>query len=191
MSESEFITEVDLLEILERSVSPSPAPLIRARLRLSCAPAQIRDCLRQTLEGDEDLMKSIQNRMRETSEEVVYHQLLGSITRAWTVRHHQFQASEGADINPAVVPRALFDFRRQLNRFGVPISEPMEHTIMEAHRNAMQVMRQDIRLLEQIARSYDNNPNFRHEVGRVTAIREMARGGDIFAGLDVYGNRME
>ena len=53
---------------------------------------------------------------------------------------------------------------------------------METQMNAMRVMREDIKLLEQIARSYDNNPNFRHEVGRVTAVREMARGGKYIRG---------
>ncbi len=188
MSETEIRTEADILKILESSVSPSPAPLIRARLALSYAPARIRECLKRTLDGDDELMKSIQSRMGETSEEVVYSQLLGPITRAWTMRSRR--ASQGADAIPGVVWNILFDFRRQLNRFGVPVSEPMELAFTDAQRNAMRVMREDIRLLEQIAQLYDNNPNFRHEAGRVTAIREMARGGDIFAGQDVYRDGM-
>ena len=188
MNESKIEAEANFLKIFE---GLAPTPLIRARLELSYAPVRIKDCLEQTLERDEKLMKNVQNEMRVSSEEEVYSQLLHSITRAWAIRHRRNSGLEGVDINPEVVPDALFDFRLKLNRFGVPISGVMERTIMEAHRDAMQVMREDIKLLEEIAQAYDNNPNFRHKVGMLTAFRDMGRSGDIFAGRDVYRNKIE
>ena len=182
-------TKADILEIFENlEVSPSPTPLIQARLELSYAPARIKGCLVETLKGDCELMTNVQTKMRTTNVDEVYSRLLQPITHAWAPgdRGSREYTTEEADTNPEVVPDAIVKFRNEMNRFRAPISDMMELALAEAHRNAMIVMREDLNLLERVVQMYNNNPNFRHEVGRVVAIREVARGGDIYAGRDIY-----
>ena len=54
----------------------------------------------------------------------------------------------------------------------------MEVALTEALASGMKVLQEDNALLEGIAKAYDNNPNHRHEVGRVVGIREVALSGD-------------
>ena len=50
----------------------------------------------------------------------------------------------------------------------------MEVAMTEALASGMKVLQEDNALLEGIAKAYDNNPNYRYEVGRVVGIREVA-----------------
>ena len=54
----------------------------------------------------------------------------------------------------------------------------MEVALTEALASGMKVLQEDNALLEGIAKAYDNNPNYRHEVGQVVGIREVALSGD-------------
>ena len=42
----------------------------------------------------------------------------------------------------------------------------------------MKVLQEDNTLLARIAKTHDNNPNYRHEVGRIMGIKEVVLTGD-------------
>ena len=189
--------DIDLLEVFDSPIKP----LMEARIRLSRAPVHIKSCLEQTLKSDENLLQSVQSEMRnnrvriDTNDiDAVFHVLLRPISNAWgqdTASSSSRWHSQPVDIvtfTPEKLPDALRSFREQLKRYDIPISDLMELALTEAIQNAMRVLLEDNRLLVRIAEAYNNNPNFRHEVGRLTAIREIARSGDLFAERDIYGN---
>ena len=191
-------TDIDLLDVFDSPIKP----LMEARIRLSRAPAHIKFCLKQTLESDENLLQSLQSQMTRHSYfgttnangiEEVCSNLLRPISVAWgqdTASSSSRWYSQPVDIvtfTPERLPDAIHSFRVQLKRYAIPISDLMELALTEATQNAMRVLLEDNRLLVRIAEAYNNNPNFRHEVGRLTAIREIARSGDLLAGRDIYG----
>ena len=187
---------VDLLQVVDSSIRP----LMEARIRLSRAPVHIKSCLEQTLKSDAKLLQSVQSEMRNNHVRIdtnnideVFHVLLQPITQAWGQDTGSSRwYSRPVDIvtfTPERLPDAFRSFREQLKRYNIPISDLMELAFEEAIQNAMLVLLEDNRLLVRIAEAYNNNPNFRHEVGRLTAIREIARGGQLFEeGYDIYGN---
>ena len=173
-------TEIDLLEVFGSPVKP----LVEARIRLSRAPAHIKFCLKQTLEDDERLLHSVLSKMNSRGNYVrkitddldeICFELLRHITAAWDPhgaysRRSSSQPNDIVTFTPERLPDAFQSFREQLKRYDVPISDLMELAMTEAHRNAMLVLLEDNRLLARVAEAYNNNPNFRHEVGRLTAI---------------------
>ena len=80
-------------------------------------------------------------------------------------------------IIPRQLPQAIQDFRLGLKRHEIPITDGVEVALTEALSSTMSALQEDNALLERIAKAYDNNPNFRHEVGRIMGIREVANSG--------------
>ena len=84
--------------------------------------------------------------------------------------------SEGTGV-PRNLPQAVQEFRLQLKRLDIPVTDEMEVALTEALWSAMNVLQADNEILVQIAKAFDNNPNYRHEVGRLVGIRDVALSG--------------
>ena len=168
-----------LLEGLEKGqdVNPSPIPLLRARVDLAQAPLHIKACLKQTLEGDNILLESLQHSIGSLFLEDILKKLLEPITHAWHPPDRGIMSTKTPRFEPRNLPQAIQDFRLRLKRYDVPISDSMEVATTEALASAMLVLTEDNALLTLMAKAFDNNPNYRHEVGRIVGIREVALSG--------------
>ena len=170
----------ELLDVLERNqVSPSPVPLLRARVDLATAPLHIEACLKQALDGiTPEATTTLMNTWRISDLQEVQQKLLEPITQAWHPSGGGRWATPPTSVVPHQLPQVVQDFRLGLKRYGIPITEQMEVALTEALTSGMKVLQEDNALLEGIAKAYDNNPNYRHEVGRIVGIREVALSGD-------------
>lgn len=169
-----------ILNALGRNpVDPSPVPLLRARIDLATAPRHIEACLRNTLESlDVDLITAVTNKLRVSDLQEVQKQLLIPITQTWSPSGSgMWTISEGTGV-PRNLPQAVQEFRLQLKRLDIPVTDEMEVALTEALWSAMNVLQADNDILVQIAKAFDNNPNYRHEVGRLVGIRDVALSGE-------------
>lgn len=170
----------ELLDVFSRqSVEPSPVSLFRARIDLATAPLHIEACLKQTLEATPEVTNQLKEGLGTSDLQEAQRQLLNPITQAWhPSKGGRWSGSAERNIIPRQLPQAVQDFRLRLKRYDIPITDNMEVALTEALASAMCVLEEDNALLEKVAKAYDNNTNYRHEVGRIVGIREVALSGD-------------
>ena len=126
-------------------------------------------------EFDADFTGALMVRLQVSDLQEARKKLLDPITRTWHPSGGGRMARpEKGNIVPLRIPQAVQDFRFLLRRYDIPTNEGMEVALTEALASAMLVLQQDNSLLETIAKAYDNNPNYRHEVGKIVGVRDFA-----------------
>ncbi len=165
--------------LFESGLSPSPLPLLQARDDRAMVPLHIQACLKSAVEAaNAETREQLKVKLGVLDMEHAIRELLKPVTHAWHPPDDPSRITwPPPPLVPPDIPQALKRFRLELKRCGVPVSDDIETALTEALASAMLVLKEDNALLERVAKAYDNNPNNRHEVGRIVAIREMALSG--------------
>lgn len=172
----------EILDALQRNgIDPSPLPLLQARIDFATAPLHIEACLKMTLEAaGSELTERIKDSRGADRFKTAEQFLLARFNQAW--RPPRVDLSSGAPrpqrLVPESLPQMIQEFKSHLRQYEIPITECMEVALTEILAAGMRVLEEDNALLQGISRAYDNNPNYRHEVGRLVGIRAMALSGD-------------
>ena len=144
--------------------------LIQARIDFCLSYAHIKESIRQTLTDTDSLSPRTTRWLANT--ESIDHGVEYLMSR---LSH----SDPNSYIDMSNLAMDIHQFRLYLSRFQVPISDTAELALTDLLTNGLRIVQEDNRLLQQITNAYDNNPNYRHEVGRLTAIREVALSGSI------------
>ena len=119
---SEFLDMFDT-----ENLDPSPLPLLRARIDLATAPRHIRACLKQTLEHlTPEFIEGLTERLTGYDSDTIHDKLLEPITQAWSPPGGSMWTTPPKPVVPRNLPQAVQDFRFELKKYSVPITDNME-----------------------------------------------------------------
>lgn len=153
-------------------------PLLRARIDFETVPRHIEACLKATLESlDPCQMPDVVAEKLRTPD-LFLKELMTPIRNEWNPSSGGRWSVGKMPVRLDRIPQAVQNFRLGVIRQQIPVSEGMEVALTETLWSAMNVIQADNDILVKIAETFDNNLNYRHEVGRLVVIRDVALSGE-------------